>query len=107
MEKLPASTLDKDGYPTDKFLNWIESFNPTEMKWIDFIEILADAWWMADWGFKLKRKRNGKRTLELHTGGWSGNEEIIAALRQNIFFFPMTWEKTYAGGHYYFRIPVD
>ncbi len=103
----PYNYKDVDGYPTKELLEWIESYDPQVLPFEDFAKMLRRCWWMADWGFKLKRKRSGKRILELHTGGWSGNEDIIDALRKNIFFFPMTWRKTYAGGHYYFSIPCE
>lgn len=42
--------------------------------------------------------------LELHTGGWSGNEVIISALLQNRMFITMWYKKWERGGHYYFEI---
>ncbi len=42
--------------------------------------------------------------LELHTGGWSGNEDIIEALRKNKLFWTFWWEKSERGGHFYFQI---
>jgi hypothetical protein len=103
--EMPENCLDKDGYPTNEVLEWIKNFDTRILPFEDFVESLRGVWWMSDWCFIFKRKYNGKRTLELHTGGWSGNEEIIYALEENIFFFPMTWKKTYRGGHYYFSIP--
>jgi len=41
--------------------------------------------------------------LELHTGGWSGNEDIIEALKKS-YFWIFYWEKSVKGGHYYFTI---
>jgi len=48
----------------------------------------------------------GKRVwyIEFHTWGWSGNEDIIGALRDNPLFFAIYWEKTHKGGHYYFKV---
>lgn len=42
--------------------------------------------------------------LELHTGGWSGNEMVIMALEKTFFWF-FYWQKSERGGHYYFTIP--
>lgn len=37
------------------------------------------------------------------TGGWSENEEVIDALKCNIFFWTMYWYLSKRGGHYEFK----
>ncbi len=37
-----------------------------------------------------------------HTGGWSGNEDIIAILKES-WVFDWLLERYDSGGHYYFR----
>ena len=97
-------------YPTDEQLDRIRHWQQGIR---ELIEYLWSIWWMPDWGFKSKwgyssfpRRRVLK--LELHTGGWSGNESIIEALQENkqgnIFWF-MYWERSTKGGHYWFEIP--
>ncbi|MFH1226799.1 MAG: hypothetical protein V1701_02710 [Planctomycetota bacterium] len=44
------------------------------------------------------------KRVKMATGGWSGNEEIIGALRRNLMFWPLYWEKSQRGGAYWFRI---
>lgn len=39
-----------------------------------------------------------------HTGGWSGNESIIAALQRS-WLFEWLLERVDRGGHFYFRPP--
>jgi hypothetical protein len=63
------------------------------------LERLRAKWWMPEWGFIRKGGR-----VELHTGGWSGNEALIHKLQRSLFW-SMCWEKSVRGGHYYFRIP--
>lgn len=96
--------MDADGYPEEHELSKIT-------EWRDFtfsgtnalIEYIRERWQYADCGyFKLTGKRVLK--LELHTGGWSGNEDIIEALKRNYTFWGMHWRKSTAGGHYYFKI---
>lgn len=106
---IPEILLDDEGYPTDEYLEFIRSYTDETMPIVEFIEeILANNWWMPDWGFKFRRKYRGRRTLELHTGGWSGNEDIIDAIIGNVYLthFKMRYVKWTTGGHYYFEISV-
>lgn len=91
-------------YPTEKELKFIEEWSGHMLP--EFLDYIETHWHWPRWGFK----KHGKRIirLELHTGGWSGNEEIIAALRKSwrgMFWF-IFWRKSIRGGHYYFRIPL-
>ena len=92
-----------DCYPTEEELKVIEEWTGKDVE--AFLAYVETLWHWPDWGFKKK----GKKIiyLELHTGGWSGNEDIIGALHKawgKMFWF-CYWEKSVKGGHYYFRIP--
>jgi hypothetical protein len=104
--KAPETLLDIDGYPTEEWLQFIKEYNPDNTHISVFLEALEEGWHFGSWGFKLKRKYKGVRKLELHTGGWSGNEEIINEILSNIYLshFSMIYAKWTAGGHYYFEI---
>lgn len=108
MMKIPTKLLDFDGYPTDEFLEFIKNYNPKNMDIHEFLSILQDGWYFQNWGFKLKKKYRGIQKLELHTGGWSGNEDTINAIISNIFLthFSMKYVMWKTGGHYYFEIPI-
>jgi hypothetical protein len=100
---------DHEGYPTDECLEFIRTYKPSEfMPLIKFVEeYLQEAWWMPERQFVLHRKYAGVRKLELHTGGWSGNEDIIRTLQENrILWVMMRYYMWKAGGHYYFRISI-
>lgn len=108
--KLPSELLDFEGYPTKEWLEYIRNYKPNEdLPIISFIEmILIDGWWMPDWGFIFHRAYKGKRKLELHTGGWSGNEETMRAILSNMWLthFQMRYIMWRTGGHYYFEVLV-
>jgi hypothetical protein len=103
---LPGVLLDNEGYPTERYLNFIKNYTHKTMPILCFIDILRDGWHFGDWGYKLHRKYAGKRKFELHTGGWSGNEDIVSAIISNIWLthFQMRFVRWETGGHYYFEI---
>lgn len=94
--------IDKDGYPTDETLDIIRGFDIVNDDPIAFTEYLCENW-VNGYPPKWDKKR---KTLQLSTGGWSGCESIIAALR-NPKVFPgywyMFWYQSRVGGHYWFR----
>lgn len=98
-------------YPTqeslDYLMNWGNRYTADQqmigVKWgdqdlTDLITFIETIWWMPDMGFKYD-----KGLLELHTLGWSSNEEIIDVLRNTIL-----WHRCYrmqtVGGHYFFKV---
>ncbi|MHA1852722.1 MAG: hypothetical protein ACTSUF_04335 [Candidatus Heimdallarchaeaceae archaeon] len=96
---------DEEGYPTEEELNKIENWDASDPEGLlDFIE---DLWCYTD-GYRFvieSGKNNGEKVIDVYlsTGGWSGNESIIAALRKNIFW-SLYWQKSERGGHYWFKI---
>lgn len=104
----PDELLDNEGYPTDEWLEFLRKYNPgSNEEALKFVkEVLPDGWYYWVWGVKLRRKYRGRRILELHTGGWSGNEDVINAMLSNMYLtgIYMQYMKWYRGGHYYFEI---
>lgn len=66
-------------------------------------EFIHSIWWMPDWGWK-QTKYRGKTKIYCSTGGWSGNEDIISALRNSIAY-SLYWQQARRGGHYIFEFP--
>ena len=85
-------------YPTEQILRKIHKWDIVDSGPDDLVELIRSEWHWPEWGFKYNRRR-----LELHTGGWSGNEDIIVALQGTMFWF-LYWMKSFRGGHYYFHI---
>ncbi len=97
---------DKDGYPTEDELKKIQKLKD----YTKLLEHLESIWHWSEWGF-VKRwgfvtfpKRKKVLKLELHTGGWSGNEDIIQRLTETDFWL-LFWVRSDRGGHFYFEIP--
>lgn len=104
-ERAGDSVRDSDGYPTEAGLNQIKIYSGdfyTENSKMDIeklIELLQELWHFSDYLI-----RDGAE-LELHTGGWSGNEDVISALQPSLFWM-LFWRKSERGGHYYFELPI-
>ena len=93
-----------DRYPDDEDLEKLKNWNISREGLEGLLILIEELWSLFGWGYKIKGKR--VKYLELHTGGWSGNEEIIQALKYNYIFWSSYWQKSIRGGHYYFRIPL-
>jgi len=99
---------DKNGYPTeneleklrilcDGYLTDYRNGIPKITK--EIIEYLKEIW---NWDDYIIWDENASN-LELHTGGWSGNEGIISILEKSAFWW-LHWVKSERGGHHYFQI---
>lgn len=97
---------DRDGYPTDEELARIREWPHTDpLGWFAFIK---GCWHLADWGWTEYGTELGEHGVSLvpisiSTGGWSGNEEILAAMRHNILW-SLIWQEHRRGGHYEFQV---
>lgn len=98
--------LDDDGYPTESALEIVKLWHWTDKRgWFDFIKSI---WWTPSWGWHEHQKSKDEKviihTLELSTGGWSGNESVISAMQDNTMLWHMTWVQSRRGGHYIFEL---
>ena len=94
-------------YHTEKDLKEIQNWNLQDV--YNLLERLRELWeypkyFIKNWRIDNTNKKKPILILELHTGGWSGNEDIIDALENNKLFWLMYWWKIEKGGHYYFEI---
>jgi hypothetical protein len=90
--------MDKDGYPEDEKLATIISWDAIADP-LGLVDYIQELWAYADAGHFTFDSDTGK--LELHTAGWSGNEELIGALQENTMFWIMYWQRSERGGHHY------
>lgn len=107
LEETTKGEFDSDGYPTEESLERIEKW-PHE----DHAGLMAFAesiWRYADWGWRRTETTDELMKMpiiayDLSTGGWSGNESIIAAMKLNQFFWMFCWVQSRRGGHYIFHL---
>lgn len=106
----PEKLMDEDGYPTQEALDYIKNwgYGFVDGKFLlgqyyknesmdDLIDYIKSIWCYND-GIVYE-----DGLLEIHTLGWSGNEEIIPYL-ENTMLWGFRFRASQAGGHYYFRV---
>lgn len=101
---------DEDGYPTEEFLKLVRLWT-FEMDQKELFDLIKQAWWMPEWGWdegpEPHEWKDGEQVYCYHisTGGWSGNESIIHALKDNEFMMWFSsWVQSRRGGHYIFEL---
>lgn len=96
-----------DEYPTHDDLKRIEEWDYNDQEALG--NFIKNIWWNGDdlarfeeW----KKDERGKeyRMLYLVTGGWSGNEDILAALRRNKMISIICWQSSLRGGLHIFHM---
>lgn len=102
--------MNEDKYPTKAELKFIREFECVKKPVGELIDYIERIWWASEWGFKVKDGKDILRKkckiLELHTGGWSGNEDIMRALQKNKWFEMFYWQESRRGGHYKYEISM-
>ncbi len=83
-------------YPTKKQLKKIRKWNPSDLHGL--MAYVKDIWQYADSGYW----RQDGEVYSISTAGWSGNEEIIIAMKSNHVWWMMFWQGSKRGGHYTF-----
>jgi hypothetical protein len=101
--------VDEHGYPTNMALDHVLNFYGTPMELMDFIDriwwpqgaTLSSRTWVDEYPL---RPNKGAHEWYLATGGWSGNEDVIARMDET-FFWMKFWYSSIVGGGYTFYIP--
>ena len=100
--------LDEDGYPTDLACECIRAWH-----WSDkagFMSFIKNIWHLAEWGWsEVDEPHDWKageivRRFHVSTAGWSGNESLIRAMKENTMLWHLLWVQSRRGGHYIFEI---
>jgi hypothetical protein len=83
-------------YPSESDLQRIRDWPHDDL--LAMIDFIAGIWHWEDY-FK-----RGVDIVITHTGGWSGNEDIISAMEDNKVFWCMCWQSSERGGKHVFDI---
>lgn len=104
----------RDGYPEshehEKIINWKMKPDPDHYDWSELMEYVQSLWHWGSDQYEIRETTCLDRPIReyiFHTGGWSGNESLIAALRENMMFWMMCWYQSTAGGHFIFRVRLE
>lgn len=91
--------MDADGYPDDQELERIANWKVDDVNGL--MDFVAELWWHPE---MIRRTGSHKEYVELITGGWSGNEDIVRALINNYVFWNLCWEMSRRGGYHLFNL---
>lgn len=90
---------ESDGSPTEDTLALISRWEYGD-GWTSLMEYITP--YFSKWGRVTYRESD--KVYEMATGGWSGNEDIILALKGNMLFWHTAWVMTARGGYYEFEV---
>ena len=83
-------------YPTDEQLKKIRKWSHNDFKGMFYF---INNIWNKDYGYSLIYS---DQFFQLYTGGWSGNEDILRAMSENIAWWASYWQSSHRGGKYVF-----
>ena len=90
-----------DSADIERVKQWTFHEPDSFVKFMEFFRSIGN-YWPSDAPFGWTQ--NG-RIYHVSTGGWSGNEEILEAMQDNLTFWMVCWREHRRGGHYVFTLP--
>ena len=94
MSDLLIIELDSDGYPTSECIQQIKTYSGSHRELMRQIAFLFGTYGRCEAEGNVWR---------VATGGWSGCEEVIAALKENTIFWVTCWKQSSRGGGFEFE----
>ncbi len=105
-------------YPTEEQLKRVREWNIfDDMR--GFVDYITSLWEYPDY-IGISKRYSGEKVLKadnpkswqhkvwsVSTAGWSGNESLIGAMKDNFMFWSVCWHNTRKGGHYTFHLRRD
>lgn len=91
--------MDNGGYPTKAELKELRTWPIKDF--VAFAARIKELWYYPE---AVEYRREGdEHIVELSTGGWSGNEDLIGALMDNHLWWTIFWYQSTRGGRYVFK----
>lgn len=113
--------IDEDGYPTEEALERIRNWDFADRK--ELLDFICELWHWDDYAERKEWKRGSNECCHFKgpgsfyeregyvyifsTGGWSGNESLINALKENKIIWRKVFWSHRTGGHYRLFANVD
>ncbi len=94
--------MDANDYPEEQELERIRKWDITKESVHKLVEYVIERWKWAKNDYARNYSTQKRIKIKLATGGWSGNEDIISALADNVLFWAIYWQRSERGGHYWF-----
>lgn len=99
--------LDEDGYPSNKTLYKIETWDfSNTQEIIKLFEFIKSIWRYSLWQ-EYKDEKENVMLYKISTAGWSGNEDIIMSMNNNFKLWLIVWYSSKRGGHHKFKVPLS
>ena len=97
-----------ENYPTDTALAVVRLW--PACNYSNLFKFIESIWTYGDWGwhgpvvdvYAADPSHNEFLRYRISTGGWSGNEDIMRAMKDNYLFWTLHWCLSKRGGHYEF-----
>lgn len=94
-DTFPDVSVDADGYPTDELIAWLKA-EPDGV-----LALKEAAAYCNSCGFGNAEVKDGM--LRIATGGWSGCQDVISAIGENLHAM-QRWESHHRGGLWVFDV---
>lgn len=92
--------MDKDSYSEEHELKAIKEWPHSDPRGL--LGYVKERWKYPE--YWKEEKEIGFDTYYISTAGWSGNEELIGAMVENVMFWTCYWQSSKRGGHYEFQV---
>ena len=92
-------------YPSEEELLRIRTWPAAEGH--ELMDYVRERWGYADAGYWARSETPESVTYRLSTAGWSGNEDLVVALQENLLFWSMYWQSSRRNEHNEFIIPLQ